>query len=211
MRLTPRGATTVTLAVRCSIDDALPVPTMTFRSGVEAAEALVRHRREAATRIYTSNSGFTSWLDRSRADLDMLITDLPTGPYPYAGIPWFTTPFGRDGIITALQSVWLAPELAKGVLVFLAATQATDIVPEMDAEPGKILHEMRKSEMAVLGEVHFRRYYGSIDSTPLFVILAADYYERTGDLDFIRTIWSNIMAALAWMRDYGDVDGDGFI
>lgn len=211
LSLPPGGIMTVTLAIRCALGGAPLAQTLNFHSSAKAAEALVRRRRGAAARIHTSNTSFNGWIDRSRADLDMLITDMPTGPYPYAGIPWFSTPFGRDGIITALQTLWLLPDLARGVLAYLAANQATRLVPEMDAEPGKIMHETRKGEMAALGEVPFGRYYGSVDSTPLFVMLAAAYYERTGDLDFTHAIWPNIEAALAWMRDYGDPDGDGFI
>ena len=211
LKLPPGGATTLTLAIRCLRDGAAPAPQTSFAQSAEAAQALVRRRRAAAARIETSNTSFNAWLERSRADLDMLITDMPTGPYPYAGIPWFCTAFGRDAIITALQTLWLAPELTKGVLAFLAAVQATTVDPAMDAEPGKILHETRKGEMAALGEVPFSRYYGSVDSTPLFVVLAADYYKRTGDREFIRSIWPNIGAALAWMRDYADPDEDGFL
>jgi len=110
---------------------------------------------------------------------------LPTGPYPYAGVPWFNTPFGRDGLITALECLWMEPRLARGVLAYLAATQATQIVPEQDAELGKILHETRNGEMAALKEMPFARYYGSVDATPLFVHLANAYYERTGDRKFV--------------------------
>ena len=161
--------------------------------------------------IESSNPLFNRWLDRSRSDLAMLTTTLVTGPYPYAGVPWYSTTFGRDGILTALQYLWLDPSIARGVLAFLAATQADTEDAENDAEPGKILHEARKSEMARTREIPFGLYYGTVDATPLFVGLAGAYYQRTGDLAFIRQIWPNIVAALNWLDRYGDRDGDGFV
>lgn len=171
----------------------------------------IRSESENCTLITTSNEGFDRWLNQSIADLRMLSTDTTYGRFPYAGVPWFSTPFGRDGLITALQMLWVQPRLAQGVLSFLAATQATQCDPSVDAEPGKIVHEIREGEMATLGEIPFRRYYGTVDVTPLFVILAGRYFDRTGDLGFIEFIWSNIKRAIQWMNEWGDSDGDGFV
>jgi glycogen debranching enzyme len=182
-----------------------------FYRQMRAARHALRESSARAASVDSSNSVFNEIVRRSVSDLYMLITDTPQGSYPYAGTPWFSTPFGRDGIITALMTLWLDPAIAKGVLGFLAANQATTVEPERDAEPGKILHEMRHGEMANLREVPFGRYYGSVDSTPLFVLLLGEYFVRTGDLDTVRALWPNAEAALRWIDTYGDRDGDGFV
>jgi glycogen debranching enzyme len=185
-----------------------------FEGHDEALQRVNLERRSSPLsgfHIYTSNEQFNDWFHRSLVDLQMMLTATPFGFYPYAGVPWFSTAFGRDGIITALELLCPAPEVARGVLAFLAATQSTTNDPEADAQPGKILHETRKGEMARLREVPFGNYFGSVDSTPLFVMLAAAYYERTADLGFLRSIWHNIEAALDWIDRFGDPDGDGFV
>ncbi len=177
---------------------------------VEARRALrVSSARAAA--IASSNEIFNEAIRRCICDIYMLLTDKPDGPYPYAGVPWYSTAFGRDALITAMQTLWLDPTIAQGVLAYLSRHQAEAVDPVADAEPGKILHEVRHGEMAELGEVPFRHYYGSVDSTPLFVMLAGDYLERTGDVATIARIWPNIERAIAWIAEYGDRDGDGFV
>jgi glycogen debranching enzyme len=171
----------------------------------------LRNLTKRVAGVAGSNEIFNETARRAVADLYMLVTKTEHGLYPYAGIPWFSTVFGRDAIITAMETLWLDPLIARGVLAYLAANQATEFDANADAEPGKILHEVRAGEMAELGEVPFRRYYGSVDSTPLFIMLAGAYLERTGDVGAIRRLWPNIEAALRWIDEYGDRDGDGFV
>jgi glycogen debranching enzyme len=175
------------------------------------AERDLQDLQDQTAHVQTSNEQFNQWLARSSADLHMMLTSTSCGHYPYAGVPWFSAPFGRDGIITALEYLWVNPLLARGVLGYLAQTQATREDPRRDAEPGKILHEARKGEMAAMGEIPFDRYYGSVDATPLFVMLAGAYLEWTQDLEFIKSIWAHVNLALRWLDRYGDRDGDGFV
>ncbi len=183
---------------------------LNFLKAMTSARRRSRLAARDAAAVETSNDTFNEVLCRSVADLYMLMTDTPQGPYPYAGIPWYSTTFGRDGLITALQMLWLDPSIARGVLRRLAAYQAKIDDALSDAQPGKILHEMRGGELAALGVVPFGLYYGSVDATPLFVMVAGLYAERTGDDATLAELWPTIEAALRCIDGPGDPDGDGF-
>ena len=209
LNIAPKEFTPVCCSIGCGAPEP-PKPIPLLR-GLRAIHRNLRAMSHNAATVETSNDLFNEVLCRSMSDLYMLMTKTPQGPYPYAGIPWYSTTFGRDGLITALQMLWLDPRIAQGVLRRLAALQATTDDPASDAQPGKILHEMREGEMAALREVPFGLYYGTVDATPLFVMLAGLYAERTGDDATIVELWPAIEAALAWIDGPGDPDGDGFI
>jgi glycogen debranching enzyme len=210
IELEPKGEIAVAVMVACDVADCHR-PLLSYDAAMAEAGLAFGAEPTEDCAIQTSNAQFNEWWNRSVLDVRMMVTDTNEGPYPYAGVPWFSTPFGRDGVITALECLWIRPELARGVLAYLASTQAKEVNPAQDAEPGKILHETRKGEMAALHEIPFGLYYGSVDSTPWFVMLAGAYYERTADLAFIQTIWPNLEAGLTWMDTFGDPDRDGFV
>jgi len=210
IHLPPQQPLSLSLSIRCE-RTGRRTPARAYDVTLPDALAALEDARSQYALVESSSERFNQWVRRSAADVRMLVAKTPYGEYPYAGVPWFSTPFGRDGIITALQLLWINPQLARGVLGYLAATQADSFKAEQDAEPGKILHETRHSEMAHTGEVPFGRYYGSVDATPLFVALAGAYYQRTADLAFVKTIWPNVERALEWIDRYGDADGDGFV
>jgi len=186
-------------------------PEQCFDEALEATIARFREARQLAAAVSSDNPAFNVWLARSFSDLHLLCSQMEHGLYPYAGVPWFSCPFGRDGLITARQLLLFEPRLARGVLGLLAELQAVRTDPASDAEPGKILHETRLGEMAALGEVPFARYYGSVDATPLFLILAGDYLLRSGDQAFIASLRPALDGAMAWIhRAEGRAD-DGFL
>ena len=211
VRLVPGEQSSLRWQIACETPGASAPTAFSHHDAWHGRDQHVRRAASERCRVSSSNPMMNRWLDRSASDLDMLTTALPSGPFPYAGVPWFCTTFGRDALLTAHQCLWLQPGLARGVLAFLAETQATSEDASTDAEPGKILHEARDGEMAALGEVPFGRYYGSADATPLFVLLAGAAFARTGDLELARELWPHVERALEWMRDHGDRDGDGLI
>jgi len=186
-------------------------PQCSYAKGLRDAHRAIRQAELQTTSIEASNSELDQVLARAIADLRLLVTETEDGPYPYAGTPWYSTTFGRDALITALQVLWIDPSIARGVLRRLARFQAVEHDAAADAQPGKILHEMRSGEMAALREIPFGLYYGSVDSTPLFIVLAGAYVNVTADTKLLAEIWPAILKALEWIRGPGDPDGDGFV
>jgi glycogen debranching enzyme len=212
LALNPNEEKTFTFKFKCNSGDlVLKSEDLSYEVARLQNQHSVTKSRDRQCEVLSSDKAFNNWLHRSMSDLEMLTTSLESGPYPYAGIPWFCTIFGRDGLITALQTLWFNPDIAKGVLLNLARTQSLENNPHFDAEIGKILHEARFGEMVALKEVPFQHYYGSVDSTPLFVILAGRYLKTTGDFETVKSIWPSIEKALEWIEKDADCDGDGFI
>lgn len=210
LALEPKEAAEIIVEVCCDAEASLDAGGG-FEPLLRNAQAAHEARRAAATGITCSNALFTGALEQALSDLYLLTTDTVHGPYPYAGVPWYSAVFGRDGIISALLAGWVDPGIQRGVIRVLAATQAQDHDAAADAQPGKIIHEIRHGEMARLGEVPFAGYYGTVDATPLFIVLVAGYVRQTGDLATLSEVWPNLMRANAWIDKEGDADGDGFV
>lgn len=210
IELAPAETKRLRLTVSPSIEGAEPV-------ALDADEALAELRRsaekwrEGVTRAASDNETLNRLFERGVQDLYVLLSDFGFGPFPVAGLPWYAVPFGRDSLIAALQMLPLDPKVALGTLRMMAAHQGTSSDPWKDEQPGKIMHELRNGELAKSGQVPFAPYYGSIDSTPLFVLLAAEYGHWTGDLSAIEQLLPAIERALGWIDDYGDRDGDSFV
>ena len=176
------------------------------------AEREYRRWMQNATQVTTDNDFFDAVIHRSLQDLRMLWnSDKLEGGYPAAGTPWYDTLFGRDTAIVALQSLWLKPDMSKQCLGALARWQGKKFDTWRDEEPGKILHELRVGELTRTDQLPFSPYYGSVDSTPLFLMLAAEYFRWTGDLELMRQLEANLRAALHWIEEYGDTNRDGYV
>jgi len=202
LQIGSRGEKTIAIAIGCRSAHQ-PVQISTYTRSLAAAEELARSDGRPESVVESSDATFNAWMQRSSADIGMMLTSTPHGRIPVAGLPWLDAAFGRDAIIVALQTLWMWPEIARNVLRYLAATQSADTFPANGAEPGKILNEARGGDIAP-------NYFG-VDTTPLFVLLAGAYYARTADLDFIAELWPAISSALSWIDVYGDIDGDGFV
>lgn len=198
------------IRILTSLDGRLESPQGVERFGAVSQE--YASWRESATRVVTNNDFYNAVLDRSLADLRMLWNhDAHAGSYPAAGTPWYDTLFGRDTSIAAMQILSLKPNVARDALAVLAHWQGEKLDVWRDEEPGKVLHELRQGELTSTGELPFSPYYGSVDSTPLFLWLAGEYFNWTGDLNLLRQIEPNLRAALLWIERYGDSDKDCYV
>ena len=205
----------VTVALQPLLDGLVPLSTADFRARLERerdrAAASLGEWRASAPRLESSWNDLTRTWDRSVADLAALRIedeDFHVGALPAAGAPWFMTVFGRDTLITCLQTLVFGPDLAASALRELAAIQATEDDPERDAEPGKIIHEMRRGKAA---RAWTDRYYGTVDATPLFLILLSEHWRWTDDPTLAVELEGSARRALAWIDGPGDRDGDGFV
>ncbi|MFE8702443.1 glycogen debranching N-terminal domain-containing protein [Cytobacillus sp. FJAT-54145] len=163
------------------------------------------------TKVQTDYQPLQRLIDRGIDDLRVLLTDLGYGHFPVAGLPWFGVPFGRDSLIAALQMLAFRPDVAKGTLLTMASKQGQNVDPWRDEQPGKIMHEIRFGELANTNQIPFTPYYGTIDATPLFLLLLSEYVRWTGDFNLVKELQPNIDAALNWIDQYGDRDGDLFV
>lgn len=210
LRIEPGKSEEISTAI--SVDHLAGPGTASARQSTLSVQDSHRHWKEAGTHILSSNEMFNAALDRSLSDLRVLWSERgPDLSYVAAGVPWFDALFGRDSALASIMSLAFRPQIAENVLRCLTRFQGKTVDPSREEEPGKIVHEYRHSEMANTGEVVFGRYYGSVDSTPLFLLLAAEYYRWTADLALMKELRPALNAALVWMDEFGDMDGDGYL
>lgn len=211
LHLEPNATATVEMRVAPRLDEEPATVPMPFVDRVERNREEFRAWRTTCTRFETSVPVFDEGLEQAVADLLALQSERGGERVIAAGIPWYTCPFGRDTLLTAYEALAVAPSLARDALVYLAAHQGTRDDPEKDEEPGKILHEVRTGEMAIAGEIPHTPYFGSVDATPLWLILLSEYFLWTDDRATVRSLLPAAERALDWIDRWGDLDGDGFV
>ncbi len=212
VRLEPLGSWTLEYTVTMGRDEVdRPRAPASFARHVQRLGEAHQNWHAEATLVQTDDDYFTQSIDRGLSDLYSLCIRIEGMLTVTAGIPWFAAPFGRDGIISAFQSLLFHPMPAKETLLFLARYQGKETNPERDEEPGKILHEYRRGEMARTGEIPHRPYYGSVDATPLFLVLADEYVNFTNDIELIEALAPSIEGAVRWIVDRCDADPRGLL
>jgi len=205
LTLAPGASVELTLVVSATTEPDAPPPAGGYGEALRRRRAVLERLDGAEVR--SNHDLFEVWVTRSRRDLHLLLTETPDGMMPYAGIPWYVAPFGRDALITALQVLPFEPAIAAGTLRFLARHIGRVDDAFTDQEPGKIIHELRRGEMAACREIPFIPYYGTVDAPPLFLLLLAEYWKWTADLAFARDLWPTAEAVLAWMQQAADLHG----
>jgi glycogen debranching enzyme len=216
IELPPRQAWGTLLRVSVGRDGRILEPVHEdFGEQRERAEGALTSWLEAVPSFESDSAKLRGAFVKSTLDLAALrvVGEVQGQPFvmPAAGLPWFMTLFGRDTLITALQTLWVGPELSRGALWLFSLLQGTKEDAFRDEEPGRILHEIRQGELTVLGEKPHSPYYGTADATPFYLILLSDYWRYTGDDDFVRSLWDSVVAALGWIDTFGDRDGDGYV
>jgi glycogen debranching enzyme len=206
----PYQTKSVALTVEPRVGEVVPEPKE-FDAAVHELRRSYEDWERECTQVVTDNEVFNNLLGRSQKDLRALFTKMDKGSVFAAGIPWYVAIFGRDSILAGHQMLMINPRPAREALTLLAAYQGTKDDPWRDEEPGKILHEFREGELARSGAIPHTPYFGSVDATPLFLVLLAQYFRWTGDLEFARELLPNAEAALKWIDEFGDRDGDGFV
>ena len=210
LRLPPGKSSAVEFSVDPSVGDARGRGE-SFATAARRAGESHRRQQRRFTKPRTKNVAWDGILSAAMRDIRILETPFGGRTVVTAGIPWYVALFGRDSLLAALMLLSLDPNYARDTLVVLAAHQSESHDSFRDAEPGKILHEFRLGELAGAGFIPQSPYFGTADATPLFVMVAAAYYEWTGDRDTLTRLLPHLDAALRWIDEYGDQDGDGFV
>jgi glycogen debranching enzyme len=209
--LGPYQTRLVAMTVQPEVGDEAPQP-LEFDAAVHTLRRSYEEWERESTRVVTDNELFNQLLDQGLRDLRALYTSTDGGGgIIAAGIPWYVTTFGRDALVTAHQLLMVNPRVAREALLILAASQGTGVDDWRDEQPGRILHEIRQGELANAGVVPHSPYFGSVDSTPWFLLLYAQHFRWTGDVQFARKLLPAALAALDWIDRYGDLDGDGLV